>query len=47
MCVCLRQYPCGDDLTTSMLGDLDRWIMDQITSPAMASAEEASTRPSK
>lgn len=44
MSVCLRQYPCGDDLTTSMLGDLDRWIMDQIISPTPASTEEASTR---
>ena len=25
--VALRQYPCGDDLTTTMLEDLNRWIM--------------------
>lgn len=25
--VALRQYPCGDDLTTAMLDDLNRWIM--------------------
>lgn len=26
----LRQYPCGDELTTNMLADLDRWMMDVI-----------------
>jgi len=31
MSVNLRQYPCGDDLTTPMLADMDRWIMQQIT----------------
>ena len=25
--VALRQYPCGDDLRTTMLSDLDRWMM--------------------
>ncbi len=30
MSVNLRQYPCGDDLTTQMLADMDRWIMQQI-----------------
>ena len=28
--VALRQYPCGDDLTTTMLADLDRWIMEFV-----------------
>lgn len=28
--VALRQYPCGDDLTTTMLADLNRWIMDIV-----------------
>jgi phospholipase/carboxylesterase len=28
--VALRQYPCGDDLTTTMLGDLNRWMMDIV-----------------
>ena len=33
--VALRQYPCGDDLTTTMLADLDRWIMELVCpSPA-------------
>lgn len=26
----LRQYPCGDELTTNMLADLDRWAMGVI-----------------
>ncbi|WP_425398285.1 alpha/beta hydrolase [Aeoliella sp.] len=28
--VSLRQYPGDDDLTTSMLADVNRWIMDQV-----------------
>ena len=31
--VTLRQYPCGHELTTQMLRDVDRWIMEQITMP--------------
>ncbi|MCA9264934.1 MAG: hypothetical protein KDA60_13835 [Planctomycetales bacterium] len=27
----LRQYPCGDDLTTQMLRDLDGWMMERVT----------------
>ena len=30
MRVHLRQYPCDDCITTNMLGDADRWVMDQI-----------------
>jgi phospholipase/carboxylesterase len=30
MSVDLRQYPCGDELTTAMLADMDRWIMGQL-----------------
>lgn len=26
----LRQYPCGDELRTNMLADLDRWMMGVI-----------------
>jgi phospholipase/carboxylesterase len=44
MSVCLRQYPCGDELTTAMLADMDRWIMDQILTPAAAVEDEAATR---
>jgi phospholipase/carboxylesterase len=31
--VALRQYPCGDDLTTTMLADLDRWMMSIVCPP--------------
>ncbi len=31
----LRRYPCGDELTTKMLSDLDCWIMQQVC-PATA-----------
>ena len=31
--VTLRQYPCGDELMPQMLGDLDRWIIEQISQP--------------
>lgn len=31
MSVTLRQYPCGDELTTQMLRDLDVWLMEQVT----------------
>lgn len=27
----VRQYPCGDELTTRMLRDLDHWLMEQVT----------------
>jgi phospholipase/carboxylesterase len=30
MHVTLRQYPCGDELTTKMLHDMDVWIMERI-----------------
>ena len=31
MKVTLRQYPCGDDITTKMLADMNTWIMEQVT----------------
>lgn len=43
MAVCLRLYPCGDDLTTNMLSDMDRWIMEQIA-PQPACQDQASER---
>jgi len=43
MSVTLRQYPCGDELTTQMLRDLDVWLMEQVT--GVASAEESEPRP--
>ncbi len=36
MSIHLRQYPVGQDLTTEMLADMDRWIMEQIASPTTA-----------
>jgi phospholipase/carboxylesterase len=30
MSVDLRQYPCGHEIDTLMLADIDRWIMQQI-----------------
>lgn len=29
--VAARQYPCGDELTTGMLSDVDRWVMGHVT----------------
>lgn len=34
MSIALRQYPCGHQITSLMLGDMDRWIMEQITGAA-------------
>lgn len=31
MSVTVRQYPCGDELTTNMLSDMDRWLMEIVT----------------
>jgi phospholipase/carboxylesterase len=31
MSVNVREYPCGDELTTQMLSDLDAWLMEQVT----------------
>ena len=38
MTVTLRQYPCADELTTNMLADMDRWIMELVcqTSEALS-----------
>ena len=30
MIVALRQYPCADDLRTTMLNDLDHWVMNIV-----------------
>ena len=37
--ITLRQYPCGHELAPQMLADLDRWIIEQITPPAVPVAE--------
>lgn len=29
--VALRDYPCGQEISTTMLSDMNRWIMEQIT----------------
>lgn len=39
MSVTLRQYPCDDEMTTQMLSDLDRWLMEQVT--GVSAADEA------
>jgi phospholipase/carboxylesterase len=31
MHVTLRQYPCGDEMTTQILHDMDLWMMEQIS----------------
>jgi phospholipase/carboxylesterase len=31
MSVTLRQYPCGQEVTTQMLSDVDAWIMERVT----------------
>jgi phospholipase/carboxylesterase len=38
MSVALRQYPCGHQISPLMLSDMDRWMMEQITSPAQLSS---------
>jgi phospholipase/carboxylesterase len=37
--VALRQYPCGDEMTTTMLQDLDSWIMERVTGEALLDCE--------
>jgi phospholipase/carboxylesterase len=41
--VTLRQYPCGDELTTQMLHDADVWMMERVT--GMPAAEPESCQP--
>ena len=36
MKVCLRQYPCEQEVTTNMLSDVNAWIMEQIIGPQSA-----------
>lgn len=38
--VTLRQYPCGDELISNMLTDMDAWVMEQVT--GIPVAEEVS-----
>jgi len=41
MIVTLRQYPCGDELDSQMLHDMDVWIMEQVTG-VVSSSDESS-----
>jgi phospholipase/carboxylesterase len=45
MHVTLRQYPCGDELTTQMLADMDSWLMDQIQGTQEAPGEDVRAYP--
>jgi phospholipase/carboxylesterase len=47
MSVTLRQYPCGDELTTQMLHDLDVWLMEQVTGVAAADEHDRAPLPSE
>jgi len=40
MSVTVRQYPCGDELTTQMLSDLDTWMMEQLIGATTGQTEE-------
>ena len=42
--VTLRQYPCGDEITTKMLSDLDAWIMEQVTGVPLSPTGETCYR---
>jgi phospholipase/carboxylesterase len=39
--VAIRQYPCGDELTTQMLADMNAWMMERVTGVASSSDETA------
>jgi phospholipase/carboxylesterase len=39
MHITLRQYPCGDELTTKMLQDLDAWMMELVTGSRSSSED--------
>lgn len=44
--VTLRQYPCGDELTTQMLHDVDTWIMERISGAVTQSDVDTMVFPS-
>src|SRR5262245_59564632 len=46
MSVMLRQYPCGDELTTQMLHDLDVWMMEQVTGVPLGDEPQNAPLPS-
>jgi phospholipase/carboxylesterase len=35
MTITLRLYPCAHEISPQVLSDVDRWIMEQITSPGL------------
>jgi phospholipase/carboxylesterase len=41
--VTLRQYPCGDELTTNMLSDADSWMMEQVCPTRVTCQDESSS----
>lgn len=41
MCVTLRQYPGGDELTTKILSDMDDWLMEQVTGQPSSPQEDS------
>jgi phospholipase/carboxylesterase len=46
MTATVRQYPCGDELTTQMLRDLDAWLMEQVTGIPSAHEQQPAALPS-
>ncbi len=44
MSVALRVYPCGHEITTQMLSDMDRWLMEQVENIKQRVAD-STTRP--
>jgi predicted esterase len=45
MHVTLRQYPCGDELTTQMLADMNVWMMERMTGVSETPCEEIPVYP--
>ena len=45
LAVTLRQYPCGDELSTQMLHDMNVWVMEQVTGVEMHSEQQGQPRP--
>lgn len=43
--VTLRQYPCGHELTTQMLSDMNAWIMEQVTGQSADSTQNPQIQP--
>ena len=38
----LRLYPCGDEVTSDMLADMDRWIMERVAGEDLAAQDQPS-----